>query len=269
MASAATALECGLYLYGITGAEGAAGDDACGVEGTPVEAIVEFGLAAMVSRLPVRRLRPQRANLAAHHRVLKDLAGRQAVLPVAFGTMAADERQLRLILRKRAPILRDLLDRLENKVEMGLKVYWETGNIFDYFVATHQELEAMRNRLFRPGRQPTVEEKIELGRLFGTLLQQSRERHTRRVTEALAPYCAEVRAIDPGEEQMIMKLACLVDHDRRQQWEEGVYQVARLFDDHYRFSYSGPWPPYNFANIDLRAADSEESFAEEAQAVEG
>ena len=49
-----------------------------------------------------------------------------------------------------------------------------------------------------------------------------------------------------------MKLACLVERDGQRQWEEGVRQAAWLFDDHYRFDYNGPWPPYNFADIDLR-----------------
>ena len=48
-----------------------------------------------------------------------------------------------------------------------------------------------------------------------------------------------------------MKLACLVERRRQGQWEEGVRQAALLFDDHYRFDYNGPWPPYNFADIDL------------------
>ena len=64
-----------------------------------------------------------------------------------------------------------------------------------------------------------MDEKVELGRLFESLLQQARERHTQRVMEALAPYCAEVRKIDPGDERMIMKLACLVDSDGQGRWE--------------------------------------------------
>ena len=27
-------------------------------------------------------------------------------------------------------------------------------------------------------------------------------------------------------------------------------QAAALFDDNYRFDYSGPWPPYNFVDVD-------------------
>jgi hypothetical protein len=258
MATVATAAECGLYLYGITGADEALEPDGDGVAGAAVEPIVEFGLAAMVSRLPTRRLRAQRSNLAAHHRVLRDLAGRGTVLPVAFGTMLRSEAELRSLLRLRAQTLADLLERLAGRIEMGLKVYWETANIFEYFVATHQELEGMRNRLFRPGRQSSLDEKVELGRRFGTLLEQSRQRHTRRVSEALSPYCVEILPVGLGEERMIMKLACLVDQDRREQWEEGVYQAARLFDDHYRFELNGPWPPYNFAHVDLCPVTSEE-----------
>jgi len=223
-----------------------------GVGGTDVETIVEGRLAAVVSHVSLGKVRPQRANLAAHHRILRDLAEERPVLPVAFGTIAGNEEELRHVLRRNQDALAGSLGRLRGKVEMGLKVYWDLPNVFAYFVATHQELETVRNRLFRPGRTPTVEEKVELGELFVSLLQQARQRHMRRVREALAPCSVEVRAIDPGEERMIMKLACLVEKDSQQHWEEGVRQAALLFDDHYRFDYNGPWPPYNFADVDLR-----------------
>lgn len=240
----------GLYFYGITVAD-AILYPLAGVGGAGVELVVEGRLAAVVSPLGTGKVRPQRANLAAHHRILHDLAERRPVLPVVFGTISSTEAKLRSVLRRNQEALIGLLDRLREKVEMGLKVYWDLPNVFEYFVATHQELEAMRNRLFRPGRMPTVEEKVELGERFVSLLKQARERHSQRVMDALAPYCVEVRSIDPGEERMILKLACLVEKDRQGQWEEGVRQAAMLFDEHYRFDYNGPWPAYNFTDVDL------------------
>ena len=280
MITTSAPIQTGLYLYGITVADPMRGKgdsphfperpdgcfaemgtapfstlmpcSLCGVGGADVELVVEGNLAAIVSQLGAGKIRPQRANLAAHHRILHDLAEDQPVLPVVFGTITGNEEQLRRILRRNESALSDLLDRLQGKVEMGLKVYWDLPNVFEYFVATHQELESMRNRLFRPGRTPTVEEKVELGERFVSLLQQARARHTQRVKEALAAYSVEVRSTDPGEERMILKLACLVEKNRQGQWEEGVRQAAMFFDDHYRFDYNGPWPPYNFADVDLR-----------------
>jgi hypothetical protein len=245
------AIEAGVYLYGITLAQGAVPAEVPGVENGEVEQIVEGSLAAIVTRVSLQKIRPDRSNLAAHHHVLCDLTDQRPILPVAFGTIADREERLREILRRNHDDLVAQLKRLDGKVEMGLSVYWETPNIFEFFVATHQELQALRDRLFRSGRPPTFEEKVEVGKLFESVLQQSRERHTRQVVDALSPYCAEIRAIDPGEEKTIMKLACLVERNRRQQWEDGIEVVARHFDNHYCFRYTGPWAPHNFADVDL------------------
>ena len=238
------------YLYGVTVAQ-AMTCSREGVGGAAVELVVEGPVAAVVSRLGVGKVRPQRANLAAHHHVLRDLAEERPVLPAVFGTVSGTDAELRRVLRDNQESFALLLERLRGKVEMGLKVYWDLPNVFEYFVATHQELESMRDRLFRPGRVPTVEEKVELGERFVSLLGQSRQRHAERVQEAIAGCCAEIRNIDPGEERMILKLACLVQRDRLGEWEEGVKRAALLFDDHYRFEYNGPWPPYNFTDVDL------------------
>jgi len=253
MASAAPVAQGELYLYGITLAEPGDPGLAPGVAGTAVEQIVAGPLAAVVGRLTfgARKIRPQRANLAAHHQVIRQLAERQPVLPVAFGTLAESEDHLRDILHRNRAALERHLRRLQGTAEMALKVFWETANIFELFVATHQELEQMRNRLFRPGRVPTVDERLEVGKLFESLVQESRQRHTKRVTDALATHCVEIRALDCREERLIMKLACLIRKDRQRQWEQGVEQAAQGFDNHYCFEYSGPWAPYNFAEIDL------------------
>jgi len=245
------ATEVGLYLYGITVTQGVLPVEVPGIENAEVEQVVEGSLAAIVTRVTTAKIRPRRANLAAHHHVLRDLTEQRPILPVAFGTIASSEEQLREVLRQNHDALVEQLERLRGRIEMGLGVYWETPNIFEFFVATHRELEQMRDRLFRPGKTPTFEQKVEMGRLFESLLQDSRQRHTRQVVDALSPYCAEIRTVDPGEEKMIMKLACLVEANRRQQWEDGIQVVARHFDNHYCFKYTGPWAPHNFADIDL------------------
>ena len=140
---------------------------------------------------------------------------------------------------------------LRGKVQMSLGVCWNTSNIFEFFVATNRELREMRDRVFRPGREPSLKERMELGEWFKSLLEQCRERHTQQVIDALAPYCAEIRAIDVGAEQMIMKLVCLVHKDRQGRFEEGIQEAARKFDDRYSFKYSGPWAPYNFVDFKL------------------
>ena len=254
MATTANTIETGLYLYAIIAADGATPIHARGVEGGTVEQLVVGSVAAIVSRVAAGKIRPQRSNLAAHNQILAD---QQAVLPVAFGTVVDSEQKLRDVLYRNHDAVADRLRLLQGKVEMSLKVYWETTNIFEYFVAGHEELKQMRDRMFRPGRMPAVAEKIKLGTLFESLLQESRERHTDRVTKALSPYCAEIRTVDVGDEKLIMKLACLVDRKRQLQWEKGVEEAARQFDNNYCFKYGNPMAPYSFTDIDLELGETQ------------
>jgi hypothetical protein len=249
--STATAIQTGVYVYGITDAGESLPPALPGVDGRGVEMIAAGRLAAIVSRVSGRKIRAQRANLAAHHKLLQSLLARRAVVPCAFGTVADDEDQLCETLRVNQDSLAGQLDLLRGKVEMGLSVYWNTSNIFEFFIATNQELREMRDRAFRPGREPSLDERLELGRRFESLLEQCRQRHVEQVTEVLNPYCAAVRPVDPGQEQMIMKLVCLVRKEDQARFEQGVHEAARKFDDHYCFKYSGPWAPFDFVDVNL------------------
>ena len=252
MTSSANMIDTGLYLYGITRSEGVMGVRSGGVAGGNVGPLVEGELAAIVTPIIAEKIRPQRANLAAHNDILRELGEHQEVLPVAFGTVVETEEELRGALDRNYDALIDRLRLLEGKVEIILKVYWETSNVFEYLVANHKELKRLRDQLFKPGRTPSINEKIELGRAFDALLQESRQRHTERVTGALSRYCADIRSVDVGGEKLIMKLACLVATDRSEEFEEAIKQVAAQFDNHYTFEYGNPTAPYNFVDVDLQ-----------------
>ena len=66
--------------------------------------------------------------------------------------VAGDEEQLQEILRLNHDSLAEQLALLRGKVEMSLSVYWNTSNIFEFFVANNQDLKTSRDRVFRPGK---------------------------------------------------------------------------------------------------------------------
>lgn len=136
-------------------------------------------------------------------------------------------------------------------VEMGLRVVWDAPNIFEYFIKTHAELRLARDSSFGGQHAPTQEEKLELGRLFDRLLQDDREACTQSVEEALSPHCIEIKRNPCRNEREVMNLACLIRREKQPSFEEHVFAAANLFDSHYAFDYSGPWPPYNFVTLEL------------------
>lgn len=240
-----------LYLYAIAPAS----EDRClggiGVDGGTVYAVRSGRLAALVSDVGAA-LRPERRQLAAHQEVLRRLMQEGApVLPVAFGVVADGREALVRVLGRNQRALLAELGRVAGRVEMGLRVSWDVPDIFHYFVETHPELRVARDRCFGGRRDPSQEDRIEIGRLFERLLAGEREAYTERIEEIVGPSCVEIRRNRPRDEREVANLACLVEADGQGRFEAAVFEVAGLFDDHYAFDYNGPWAPHHFVDVAL------------------
>ncbi len=242
----------GRYLYAVVDSRQDVDLGAVGIDDGRVYAIDDGEIGAVVSDLPNERIRPERRRLAAHHAVLKRLMETTTVLPMAFGLVADGPDAIRRILEQNRAAFTEQLERFSGKVEMGLRVCWDVPNIFEYFVNTVDELRQLRDRVFRIDREPSQEEKIELGRIFDRALMERRADHAEHVLEVLSPLCFEMKENKPRNEHEVMNLACLISRDKQQEFEQGVFAAAKFFDQHYAFDYNGPWPPHNFVDISLQ-----------------
>lgn len=246
------AIKRGKYLYAIMAGLGEQTCGPIGIEGGTIHTLSDGQVAAVVSDLPNGKIRPERRHLAAHQEVLKRLMQESTPLPMTFGVIADGAKTIKKILSLNQKAFVEQLHRVAGKVEMGLRVTWDVPNIFEYFVQTHPELRAARDRFFGTYREPSHEDKIEVGRLFDRLLNEDREACTEKVSEKLSPYCFEVKSNPPRNEREVMNLACLVGREFRGDFEAGVFEAAGLFDNNFAFDYNGPWAPHNFVDIDLK-----------------
>lgn len=242
----------GWYLYAVLPAGFEPKRKVGGLAGADVTLLTEGSLSAAMSLVPAgERLRPERRNLAAHNGVLKALMEDVTVLPVAFGIVATDEPALRRILSRNQETLLSQLTRVNGRIEMGLRVTWDVPNIFEYMVNVHEELRETRDRIFGVRREPTQDDKIEIGRLFERILNEERETHTDRVESVLGPVSVELKRNRIRSEREVMNLACLVERDEAALFEAAIFDAARLFDDSFTFDFNGPWAPHSFVEVVL------------------
>jgi hypothetical protein len=241
------------YLYAIVPGPLDRHFDLAGIDGAAVYTIYNGKVAAVVSDVGNGKIRPERRHLAAQQAVLKGLlASTDALLPMAFGIIADGPNAIQKILSRNHKAFLQQLQRVAGMVEMGLRVSWDVPNIFEYFVNTHEELRAARDRFLGPYQNPSQEDKIELGRLFDRLLNEDREAYTEKVMENLSPYCREIKENKCRHEGEVMSLACLVPRSAQERFEGGVFEAAKLFDNNFTFDYNGPWAPHNFVDLDLQ-----------------
>jgi hypothetical protein len=241
----------GRYLYALVPGGKDRTYGCVGINGGNVYTIPDRDVAAVVSDVPNQKIRPERRHFSAHQAVLKAIMQDGALLPISFGTISNGPKAVRQILTRNRKAVIEQLRQVSGKVEMGLKVTWDVPNIFEYLVNTHHELRTARDRMLRADRIPTQDEKIEIGRLFESTLDMDRERHAERVEEVLAPLSSAIKRNKCRGEHEVMNLACLVGRDALKQFEAGVFEAARFFDDNFAFDYNGPWAPHNFVEIEI------------------
>jgi len=241
----------GKFIYALVEGDGERIYKVRGIGNGAVYSLPEGKIAAVVGDVHSTRVRPERRNLMAHRAILAHLLELGTVLPMRFGIIAANSRAVHELLAANASRIEEQLLRVHNRVEMGLRVSWDVGNIYEYFVSSHPILREMRDRLVNEGDSASRDEKIELGRLFDRLVNDERQKHTERVTEVLQNYCEEVTSNSPKKEREVMNLACLVDREAQSEFEKGVFDASKLFNNDFLFDYNGPWAPHNFVDLDL------------------
>ena len=239
------------YLYAMIDAQHKGSWEGIGINGALVTSIVEGSIGAVVSGTAAKRVRPERANLAAHNTVTKMLMQGSTVLPVAFGTIADSYQAVQKLLTRNNAILVEELDMVRGKVEMGLRVRFNVPNIYEFIVNAHGNLRVARDKAYGSLRQPERGAKIELGGQFDHFLAQERDLHLFTVMSILAPLCVNIKRNPLRNNMEVMNLACLIKREDIEVLESAVLEAANKFDNDFSFDFTGPWAPHNFVRIDL------------------
>src|SRR6266566_1971733 len=117
----------GKYVYCVIRSEDALRFGAVGLGTVPAEvSTVHYkDIAAVVSDTPIEVFDATRENVLAHERVNEAVMRDHTVIPMSFGTVFKTRDDIIELLRGAYSAFIDVLLKMEDKVEFGLKVLWE------------------------------------------------------------------------------------------------------------------------------------------------
>jgi len=248
----------GTYVYCVGSAKsfgpGLPAQDFHGVGGPDAKVrTVEYGdLAAVVSDAPMRAYDITRDNLMAHQRVVEESMPHADVLPVAFGTVARDDRDVReKLLRREHDGLQDYLAYVQGRAELGLKVLWDRDRLFAEIAAERDDIRRLRDLLADRPPDSAYFERIQLGELTNAAINERRDRDAEAILEELSPRAVDLQLNKLLTDMMIVNASFLVDKDQISAFDRAVQWLGELHADRLKFQYVGPLPPYSFVNINV------------------
>src|SRR5688572_1256412 len=242
----------GQYVYCIIQSESPLTFGPLGIGHDPAEVhTVHFkDLAAVVSATAMIVHDPTRENVLAHQRVNETVMLQHTVLPMSFGTVFKTTNDIVELLRSAYVAFTDVLQKMRDKVEFGLKVLWDRDQIIREIEQQDEDIRRLKDEISTQ-KGSTYFARMQYGRMIDAALQARSEQYVDDVFRNLRDVAVASRSNKPIGDRMIMNAAFLVTRDREQAIVARVKEIGERHDK-LTFKYTGPWPPYNFVNIKLK-----------------
>lgn len=223
-----------LYAYCLVEDRDAFDANVRGISGAEVQLLQVDELAVLVSSLEADTVAVTRENALDHAAVVRSVLDKTTPLPFRFGTVVG-EQQLRSYVATRKPALLTKFAHLRGCVEMSVKIIREvtTGQTAKPVTSGTTFLEEKRREIM--GDELNAAEAKEIA----TWLHE-------QVGSLIRDEQITVRS----SEKLVVAAAHLVERDKIPQYRE-ILAAARKNRAELHFLFSGPWPPYSFANVGL------------------
>lgn len=225
-----------LYAYCLVEDRDAFDANVRGISGAEVQLLQVDELAVLVSNLEADTVAVNRENALDHAAVVRSVLDKTTPLPFRFGTVVG-EQQLRSYVTARKPALLTKFAQVRGCVEMSVKIIREitanTSEKTEEITSGTSFLEEKRREIL--GSELNAAEAKEIA----TWLHEQVENLIGDEQVTLRP-----------SEKLVVSAAHLVERDKIPQYKE-IVGAARKNRAELHFLFSGPWPPYSFANVEL------------------
>jgi len=206
-----------------------------GISGAAVRLLRVGEFAVLVSNFDSDTVAVTRENALNHAAVVRSVLDRTTPLPFRFGTVIT-EKQLSSYISARKPALELRFALIRGCVELSVKIIRElsTEKSAPGEITSGTTFLEEKRREIRGSEQSATEAND-----IATWLHEQVETLTRDEQVTVRP-----------SEKLVLAAAHLMARDKISQYKE-IMAAAREKRPELHFLFSGPWPPYSFANIEL------------------
>jgi len=214
-------------------------------------------IAAVVSSSPDISYSISRKNLICHQKVLEELMEDYTVLPVRFDTVAsskngvcAEERIKEEVLEGRYNEFKELLAKMDNKVELGIKASWiDMKMIFQEIVEENRDIKKLRNNLLSKSIDRPYGKKATLGEMVMQALKGKKSKEERDILNVFKDNYVDKRINKVFGDKMITNLSFLVEKPKIKEFDRLVDKLNTIYKERIKFKYMCSTPPINFIEL--------------------
>jgi len=250
----------GIYLYCIIKHNGPIefGPIGIGTISSRVYTINYKDLCVVVSKSAVMRYEARRVNVTAHALVLEEVMKQFTILPIRFSTISGsyDESKIVRIIEKEYDKFSNLLEKMDGKKELGLKVLAIEKPIYEHILEKYDNIRALKDKLAKLDPVKAHFQLMKIGEMVEEALLKENQYFDDLIVNALTPMVEEVKINDKYGERMILNAAFLIKNETEAEFDKAINALNEQYGSLLTFKYVGTLPPYNFVNLVINTEGS-------------
>ena len=249
----------GHYIYCIIGTRQERNFRAIGIDRTDVLTVSYDDLSMVVSYHPLTRVVISKDNMIAHQKVIERVMQEfDSVLPVRFGTIAANADEIRNLLDRRHREFLDLLRYVEHRIELGVKGMWKNmATIYDEIVRDNPAIEKAKKETAKQDSAKNLQGLRKVGMMVEKALLMKKEQEAGKIADHFRKTAVDQKLNKTSGDEMFINAAFLVDRGREKEFDNLMEQICRRYQETAIFRYAGPLPAFTFVNVVINTEEWE------------
>jgi len=191
--------------------------------------------------------------LIGHQAVIERImAGGATVIPMKLGTYAQDENEVKAILREGYPLMKEIIKKIADKIEIDVVSTWSHFDSTVKDVGEEKEIKEFKERLLSQPRGASVDDRMKIGLMIKKTLDEKRAGVSREILDRLQAVSEDARTHELMDDQMVMNAAFLIAKSKHQDFEKAVKELNAAMQEKLNFRCVGPLPPYSYYTLEAK-----------------
>jgi hypothetical protein len=187
--------------------------------------------------------------MLAHERAIEEAMNEHTVLPVRFATIAENEEKIKKILGNQYHKFKDLLNRMKDKKELGLKATFKEDVIYKDILEKYKEIRILKEKVAVLSSKKTYFKMAEIGEMVEAALEKEKKIYKDDILDTLSPLAVEVKTNNTYGELMIINAAFFIEKHKEADFDQSVNELDAKYGSKLKLKYLGKVPPFNFLNL--------------------
>ncbi|OIN96254.1 hypothetical protein AUJ66_06820 [Candidatus Desantisbacteria bacterium CG1_02_38_46] len=197
--------------------------------------------------------------LVRHQEVIERIMGLgYAIIPLRLGTFALNEDEVRDILSKGYSIIKEVLNKTFDKIEIDVAVTWSDFNYVLKEIGEEEKIKEFKQLLLNKKEGVTVDDQMKIGVMVKKTLDEKREKYANKIQVSLSEVSEDIRVHELMDDKMVCNIAFLINKTKQKDFDKKVQDLNNEFAEKLNFRCVGPLPPYSFYTLEVKKMEFEE-----------